>query len=124
MAVLNPDKDIAELLDYLEKSQWIFIPDFVSLLGVKIMTRSDLRSIEMNNDVDTSKTSGSTGEPVSVGKSYKDYIFKRLNESWDSPDLWFSQVFAKFSMGIVKKELAYQTIGMSMLDNCVKGETR
>ena len=75
MAVLNPDKDIAELLDYLEKSQWIFIPDFVSLLGVKIMTRSDLRSIEMKNDIDTSKTSGSTGEPVSVGKSYKDYIW-------------------------------------------------
>ena len=61
---------------------------------------------------------------VLLNKSYKDYIFKRLNESWDSPDLWFSQVFAKFSMGIVKKELAYQTIGMSMLDNCVKGETR
>ena len=75
MVVLNPDKDIAELLDYLEKSQWTFIPNFTSLLGVKIMTRSDLRSIEMKNDVDVSKTSGSTGEPVSVGKSYKDYIW-------------------------------------------------
>jgi phenylacetate-CoA ligase len=29
----------------------------------------------MKNDVDVSKTSGSTGEPVSVGKSYKDYIW-------------------------------------------------
>ena len=75
MAVLNPDKDIAELLDYLEKSQWTFIPNFTSLLGVKVMTRSDLRSIEMKNDVDVSKTSGSTGEPVSVGKSYKDFIW-------------------------------------------------
>ena len=75
MAVLNPDKDISELLEYLEKSQWTFIPNFTSLLGVKVMTRSDLRSIEMKNDVDVSKTSGSTGEPVSVGKSYKDYIW-------------------------------------------------
>ena len=74
MEFLNPDKDIAELLDYLERSQWSFIPNF-NLNGFKIMNRSDLRNIEMKNDVDVSKTSGSTGEPVSVGKSYKDYIW-------------------------------------------------
>ena len=78
MAVLTPNKvnkDINDLLDYLEKSQWTFIPNFTSLLGVNIITRSDLRNIEMKGDVDTSKTSGSTGEPVTVGKSYKDYIW-------------------------------------------------
>lgn len=75
MAVLNPDKDIADLLDYFEKSQWDFRPNFVSLIGVKVMSRNDLREIEMKNDVDISKTSGSTGEPVSVGKSYRDYVW-------------------------------------------------
>jgi len=75
MEFLNRDKDIAYLLDYLEESQWTFKPDFDSLIGVKIMNRSDLRSIEMKNDIGISKTSGSTGEPVTVGKSYRDYIW-------------------------------------------------
>lgn len=61
---------------------------------------------------------------ILLNGSYRDYIFERLNESWDSPDLWFNQVFVKYSMGIVKKELAYQTQGMSMLDNHIKGELR
>lgn len=78
MAVLTQDKvnkDIRDLLDYLEKSQWKFIPDFLSISGLKIMTRDDLRKIDMTGDMDISKTSGSTGEPVSVGKSYKDYVW-------------------------------------------------
>ena len=78
MGVLTPDKvnkDISDLLDYLEKSQWNFIPNFISLLDVKVINRIDLRNIEMKDDVDISKSSGSTGEPVSVGKSYKDYIW-------------------------------------------------
>ena len=75
MAVLNPNKDITDLLNYLEKSQWNFSPDFNSLTDFKVMNRIDLRSVEMKNDVDISKTSGSTGEPVSVGKSYRDYVW-------------------------------------------------
>ena len=75
MEFLNRDKDIAYLLDYLEESQWTFIPDFASISGVKTMNRSDLRNIEMKNDIGISKTSGSTGEPVTVGKSYRDYIW-------------------------------------------------
>lgn len=75
MALLKSEQDIINLLNYLEKSQWSFIPNFTSLIGVNVITRSDLRNIEMNGDVDTSKTSGSTGEPVSVGKSYRDYIW-------------------------------------------------
>jgi hypothetical protein len=78
MAVLTPDKvnkDIKDLLDYLEKSQWKFIPDFLSISGLKIMTRDDLRKIDMSGDMGVSKSSGSTGEPVSVGKTYKDYVW-------------------------------------------------
>lgn len=75
MVLLKSEQDIINLLNYLEKSQWCFIPNFTSLIGVNVITRSDLRNIEMKGDVDTSKTSGSTGEPVSVGKSYRDYIW-------------------------------------------------
>ena len=78
MAVLTQDKvnkDIRDLLDYLEKSQWNFVPNFLSISGLKIMTRDDLRKIDMSSDMDISRTSGSTGEPVSVGKSYKDYVW-------------------------------------------------
>ena len=78
MAVLTPDKvnkDIKDLLDYLEKSQWKFVPDFLSISGLKIMTRDDLRKVEMKDDVGVNKTSGSTGEPVTVGKSYADFVW-------------------------------------------------
>jgi hypothetical protein len=40
MAVLTPDtvnKDIKDLLDYLEKSQWKFIPDLLSISVLKII---------------------------------------------------------------------------------------
>ena len=78
MAVLKQDKinkDIKDLLDYLEKSQWKFVPNFLSISGLKIMTRDDLRMIDMKGEPNVSRTSGSTGEPVSVGKSYKDYVW-------------------------------------------------
>lgn len=69
------DKDVKDLLDYLEKSQWNFVPNFMSLSSLKITTRDDLRKVEMKDDVGISKTSGSTGEPVTVGKSYKDFVW-------------------------------------------------
>ena len=75
MEFLNRDKDISYLLNYLEESQWTFKPDFDSLIGIKIMSRDELRNIEMSGDIGISKTSGSTGEPVTVGKSYRDYIW-------------------------------------------------
>lgn len=78
MAVLTQekiDKDTKDLLDYLEKSQWKFVPNFLSLSNHKIMTRDDLRNTEMTNDIGYNKTSGSTGEPVTIGKSYKDFIW-------------------------------------------------
>ena len=78
MAVLTQekiDKDVKDLLDYFDKSQWNFVPDFMSVSSLKIMTRDDLREIEMTDNVGFSKTSGSTGEPVTVGKSYRDFIW-------------------------------------------------
>jgi hypothetical protein len=61
---------------------------------------------------------------ILLTKNYKNYIFSKLNNSWDSPDIWFNAVFKNFKMGIVKNELAYQTLGVSMIDNCIKGEFR
>lgn len=78
MAVLTQDKidkDVKDLLNYLDKSQWNFVPNFLSISGLKIMTRDDLRKVEMKDDVGSNKTSGSTGEPVTVGKSYSDFIW-------------------------------------------------
>jgi phenylacetate-CoA ligase len=78
MAVLTQekiDKDVKDLLNYLEKSQWMFVPNFMSVSSLKIMTRDDLRKVEMKDDVGVNKTSGSTGEPVTVGKSYADFVW-------------------------------------------------
>jgi phenylacetate-CoA ligase len=78
MAVLTQekiDKDVKDLLNYLEKSQWMFVPNFMSVSSLKIMTRDDLRKVEMKGDVGVNKTSGSTGEPVTVGKSYADFVW-------------------------------------------------
>jgi phenylacetate-CoA ligase len=78
MAVLTQekiDKDVKDLLNYLEKSQWVFVPNFMSVSSLKIMTRDDLRKVEMKDDVGVNKTSGSTGEPVTVGKSYADFVW-------------------------------------------------
>lgn len=57
---------------------------------------------------------------VLITKKYRNYVFEKLEKSWDSPDLWFSGIFKNFNMGIVKNQLAYQTYGFSMIDNRFK----
>jgi phenylacetate-coenzyme A ligase PaaK-like adenylate-forming protein len=39
------------------------------------MSKQDLRKVKMKKGMFTSKTSGSTGEPVSIEKTYDDYIW-------------------------------------------------
>lgn len=78
MAILDQKKidiDIQNLLHHLETSQWIFTPQINILRNLEIMTRDDLRKIEKVNDYGYSKTSGSTGEPLTIGKSYRDLIW-------------------------------------------------
>ena len=78
MAILDQKKidiDIQNLLHHLETSQWTFTPQINILQNFKIMTRDDLRKIEKVNDYGYSKTSGSTGEPLTIGKSYRDHIW-------------------------------------------------
>lgn len=78
MGVLTQEKinkDIKYLLDFIEKSQWNFTPDFSFVSNLDIMTRDELRKIDMSDSIGHTKTSGSTGEPVTVGKSYRDFIW-------------------------------------------------
>jgi phenylacetate-CoA ligase len=78
MAILNQEKifsEVKELLNQIELSQWMHKPDFDLISKFEVMTREDLRNIDMSINIGYSKTSGSTGEPVTVGKSYRDYIW-------------------------------------------------
>jgi phenylacetate-CoA ligase len=67
--------DVLKLINNLEKSQWIFKPDFNFIKYFKIMTRADLQDLKMEKGYSTCKSSGSTGEPVSVEKSYYDFVW-------------------------------------------------
>jgi autotransporter strand-loop-strand O-heptosyltransferase len=53
----------------------------------------------------------------------RNFLLKRMNEiSWDSPDLWLNHVFAGHKkMGIIRKPLASQHEGESLIDNEMKG---
>ena len=59
----------------MELTQWKKQNVNPSLFDMKIMTREDLRNIEMPKGFSVSKTSGSTGEPVSIVKTVEDYIW-------------------------------------------------
>lgn len=78
MAFLTQEKifsEVKELLNQIEQSQWYHKPDFNLVSQFEVMTRDDLRNTDMSINIGFSKTSGSTGEPVTVGKSYRDYIW-------------------------------------------------
>lgn len=78
MGVLNQQKivkDVKFLLDMLEMSQWKHIPDFKSISNLKIIDRDDLRKVTGPKGLYTAKTSGSTGEPLSLEKYYNDYVW-------------------------------------------------
>ena len=67
--------NIKNLLDIFERSQWNHSVNFDHINNFNIMTREDLRKIKMKKHFYTTRTSGSTGEPVSVEKTYLDYIW-------------------------------------------------
>ena len=74
MAVL--EDNIKILLSKMELTQWKQHSVNMSLFGHNVISRDDLRKI--NNLTDayfTSKTSGSTGEPITISKTMEDYIW-------------------------------------------------
>lgn len=78
MAFLNQpnyENDVYNLVNNLEKSQWTYLPNFSQIKDLPIIGRNDLRNLDLRNEFGHSKTSGSTGEPVIVGKTYRDLIW-------------------------------------------------
>jgi phenylacetate-CoA ligase len=73
MGVLE-DK-IKIVLARMELTQWRKQPVNESLFENKVITREELRNIKMNDGFYQTKTSGSTGEPVTVSKTEQDYIW-------------------------------------------------
>jgi len=67
--------DLKKLIASFESSQWNYIPNLSYASQFPIMSKSDLRQIKMQKGVFTSKTSGSTGEPLSIEKTYDDYVW-------------------------------------------------
>ena len=63
------------LVDFFEISQWNHIINFEYLSDFKVMTRSDLQALKMKRYFSSTRTSGSTGEPVTVEKTILDHIW-------------------------------------------------
>ncbi len=72
---MRPEEDIVRLVRLLEQTQWTHQIEDRNYKAYPVITRSDLRNIKMEKGLYRSKTSGSTGEPVTVEKTYSDYIW-------------------------------------------------
>ena len=68
------DEHIKNLIEKLEKTQWIGAK-FPDISKFPILTREVLQKMEMSKGVSTVKTSGSTGIPVKVEKTYDDILW-------------------------------------------------
>lgn len=66
---------MADLAVELRSTQWSHRPDFTVVSGLPVMSRDDLRSIPQAKGRWTARTSGSTGEPVSVEKTNEDFMW-------------------------------------------------
>lgn len=66
------DADVQKVLKSFEISQWSHKPNFDLIKNLPIVTREDLRRIKMEPLFYMAKTSGSTGEAVTLQKSYQD----------------------------------------------------
>jgi phenylacetate-CoA ligase len=69
------EENVKILLAQMELTQWKKHEIDPSLFKNKIMTREDLRNTKMDDGYYKSKTSGSTGEPVTISKSVQDVIW-------------------------------------------------
>ena len=68
------DNDVQKVLKSFEISQWSHKPNFDLIKSLPVITREDFRKIKQQPGFFLSKTSGSTGEPVTIQKSYQDYV--------------------------------------------------
>ena len=79
MGVLDNKKlheDVKTLLQQMEKSEWDGANIKKELITFdKILTRDELRNLKMEPLLYSTKTSGSTGEPVTIQKTYEDLVW-------------------------------------------------
>jgi len=68
------DIDVQKVLKSFEVSQWSHKPNFDLVKNLPVITREDFRKIKQQPGLYISKTSGSTGEPVTIQKTYQDYV--------------------------------------------------
>lgn len=68
-------EEITRLLKLFERSQWEYKPNFDSVKNYPIITRSEIQKLEMKKGLFTTRSSGSTGEPVIVQKYILDHIW-------------------------------------------------
>ena len=72
---MNADLIIRNCLKNFEKTQYTHVPNFDLIKDFPIITRDDLRNTPMKKGLFETKTSGSTGEPVTVQKTHHDAIW-------------------------------------------------
>jgi phenylacetate-CoA ligase len=63
------------LLTQMELTQWRKPNVNPLFFQSKIMTRENLRNVKMGKGYFETRTSGSTGEPVTISKSFQDYVW-------------------------------------------------
>jgi len=73
--MIDVTKEICQLVKEFETTQYNFEPNLEFPKRFPILTRNELRNLEMKPLFYTTKTSGSTGEPVTVEKTVHDYIW-------------------------------------------------
>ena len=102
---MNEIECILNFLDKINKSQWNFKPNFDFIKNFKIMTRQDLQNLKMPKLLYKCKSSGSTGEPVTVEKTYSDYIWYKVSNLREL--IWRQWDFSK-NMAVIKPNVTTQ----------------
>ena len=73
--MIKAEQDIIKLFNYLSQSEWNHQTDFNNLDKFPIITREDLRKTEMKKGFYSCTTSGSTGETLTIQKTYLDLVW-------------------------------------------------
>ena len=73
--MIKAEQNIIKLFNYLSQSQWDHQTNFESINKLPITTREDLRKTEMKKGFYACTTSGSTGETLTVQKTYLDLVW-------------------------------------------------
>ena len=71
----NRDQELQEILSKFDIGQWIYKQDVNIVSSCPVIDRKCLRNTKMQKHLYACKTSGSTGEPVTVEKTEQDWLW-------------------------------------------------